>query len=54
MREYLLSQKQQLEKRIQYEKSVDAKLTVSILERELEVINLAIAGLDAKCPGCKK
>ena len=40
--QYLLDRQTSLEKKLKFEKSVDAKATVAEIERELQITNLAI------------
>lgn len=44
--QYLLDRQTSLEKKLKFEKSVDAKATVAEIERELQITNLAIDAID--------
>jgi len=46
--EYLQERKSELESKIEYQKRCQANLTVAILEKELEVVELAIEGIKSR------
>jgi hypothetical protein len=47
MREYLTIRMKDLQERIRFAKATDARQTLSLLEKELEITRLALVGLDA-------